>query len=45
LAPGDIAYPVRAILPRQANARFRLGKVTAIDFAARRVQLTTEILC
>jgi NADH dehydrogenase len=44
LAPGDIAHPVRAILQRQANARFRLGEVTAIDFATRRVQLTTEIL-
>jgi NADH:ubiquinone reductase (H+-translocating) len=35
----DIAYPVRGTLRRQRNARFRLGRVTALDLDARTVQL------
>jgi NADH dehydrogenase len=35
----DIAYPVRGTLRRQRNARFRLGRVTAVDPAARTVSL------
>jgi NADH dehydrogenase len=35
----DIAYPVRGTLRRQRNARFRLGRVTGVDFAARAVTL------
>lgn len=41
LAPGDIAYPVRAIFRRQANFDFHLGEVTHIDLASRRVETTT----
>jgi NADH dehydrogenase len=35
----DIAYPVRGTLRRQRNARFRLGRVTSVDLAARTVGL------
>ena len=37
LEPEQIAKPVRAILRGQANLEFRLGEVTGVDFAARRV--------
>src|SRR5437879_9013717 len=37
LEPEQIAKPVRAILRGQANLEFRLGDVTGVDFAARRV--------
>src|SRR2546428_2317132 len=37
LEPEQIARPVRAILRRQANFVFRVGEVTGVDFAARRV--------
>jgi NADH dehydrogenase len=39
LNPGDIAYPIRAVLARQRNARVLLAAATAIDVANRRVTL------
>ena len=39
LAPSDIAYPIRAVLSRQKNARVLLAEATAIDAAQRRVLL------
>jgi NADH:quinone reductase (non-electrogenic) len=39
LSPGDIAYPIRGVLARQANARVLLAEARAIDVAARRVVL------
>lgn len=39
LSPGDIAYPIRAILARQRNARVLLAEATAIDLEARKVIL------
>lgn len=38
LNPGDVAYPARAFTRRQ-GARFRLGTLTRIDAAARRITL------
>jgi NADH dehydrogenase len=40
LSPGDIATPIRGILRRQQNAQVWLGEVSAVDRAARRVQLS-----
>lgn len=40
LAPGDIAYPVRAIL-RHGNVEFRLAEVTGVNLAERRLSLST----
>jgi len=42
LSPGDIAYPIRAILSRQANARVLLGDAVAIDPVRRELVLTDE---
>ena len=39
LSPGDIAYPIRAILRHQENVRVLLAEATAIDAAAREVVL------
>ena len=39
LNPSDVAWPVRSILSRQANARVLLGEVNGVDTAQRRVQL------
>ena len=39
LSPTDIAWPIRAILRRQANAEVLLGTVTGIDKEARAVLL------
>ncbi|HEX7837172.1 MAG TPA: NAD(P)/FAD-dependent oxidoreductase, partial [Kofleriaceae bacterium] len=39
LNPGDIAYPIRAVLARQRNARVLLAAATAVDVAHRRVML------
>ncbi|HET7503773.1 MAG TPA: NAD(P)/FAD-dependent oxidoreductase [Kofleriaceae bacterium] len=39
LNPGDIAYPIRAALSRQPNARVLLAAATSIDVAHRRVVL------
>jgi NADH:quinone reductase (non-electrogenic) len=38
LNPGDVAYPARAFTRRQ-GARFRLGTLTRVDAAARRITL------
>jgi NADH dehydrogenase len=40
LSPGDIAYPIRSILRRQANARVLLGDAQAVDPEARQVLLS-----
>jgi len=42
LSPGDIAYPIRAILSRQANTRVLLGDAVAIDPGRRELVLTDE---
>ena len=42
LSPADIAWPIRAILHKQANARVELGRVVAIDQEARAVILGDE---
>jgi NADH dehydrogenase len=39
LSPADIAWPVRHVLRRQANARVLMGEVTAVDPARRVVML------
>jgi NADH:ubiquinone reductase (H+-translocating) len=44
LNPGDIAYPIRAALSRQANARVLLATATSIDVASRRVVLDDGVL-
>ncbi len=41
LNPGDVAYPARAFTRRQ-GARFRLGELTGIDPAARRITLAAQ---
>src|SRR5712692_10483983 len=40
LSPGEIAYPIRAILRHQKNARVLLADVSAIDTSARNVILS-----
>jgi len=40
LSPADVAWPIRAILRKQQNARVIMAQVTGIDVEARRV-LTT----
>lgn len=44
LNPGDIAYPIRAALSRQANARVLLAAAEAIDVGARQVTLDDGVL-
>jgi NADH:ubiquinone reductase (H+-translocating) len=44
LNPSDIAYPIRAVLAHQRNARVLLAAATAIDTANRRVQLEAGAL-
>jgi NADH dehydrogenase len=39
LSPGDIAYPIRGVLRRQANTRVLLGRAVAVDPAQRKVVL------
>jgi len=39
LSPADIAWPIRSVLSRQANARVEMGRVVGIDAVRRRVQL------
>ena len=39
LSPADIAWPIRAILGRQANASVQMGKVVDIDAGSREVVL------
>ncbi len=40
LSPADIAWPIRGILARQANARVEMGRVTGVDRGAREVVLS-----
>src|SRR5262252_29797 len=40
LSPGDIAYPIRAILRRQKNASVFLAEAAAVDAGSREVVLT-----
>ena len=42
LSPADVAWPIRAILRKQQNARVIMAQVTGIDVEARRVH-TTEV--
>jgi NADH dehydrogenase len=44
LSPAEIAYPIRSILRRQRNASVQLAEATAIDLAARSVQLADGAL-
>ena len=39
LSPADIAWPIRAILSRQANAAVQMGKVVGVDCKRREVVL------
>jgi NADH dehydrogenase len=39
LSAGEVAYPLRALFKRDPNVRVLLAEVTAIDLAARRVDL------
>jgi len=39
LSPADIAYPIRAVLARQANTRVWMAEVVKVDLAGRRVVL------
>jgi NADH dehydrogenase len=39
LSPGDIAYPIRAILRRQKNTEVLLAEVAAVDLDRREIQL------
>ena len=39
LSPGDIAYPIRAVLGRQRNTRVWMAEVVAVDLQGRRVVL------
>ncbi len=44
LSPADIAWPIRGILGRQANASVQMGKVEAIDTGRREVILENRRL-
>lgn len=44
LNPSDIAYPIRAVLQRQENARVLLAEAKVIDIAARTVTLDDGLL-
>jgi NADH dehydrogenase len=44
LSPGDIAYPIRAILRKQQNARVLLAEAVSIDASARIVHLKDDQL-
>jgi len=39
LSPGDIAYPIRAVLARQPNTRVWMAEVVKVELAGRRVVL------
>jgi NADH dehydrogenase len=39
LSPGDIAYPIRAVLGRQENVRVLLAEAVGVDVASRKVKL------
>ena len=40
LSPGDIAYPIRAVLAPQRNTRVWMAEVVAVDLEARTVVLS-----
>jgi NADH dehydrogenase len=44
LVPSDIAYPVRSILRKVKNARFRKAEVRRVDLAARTVESANETI-
>lgn len=44
LSPGEIAYPIRAVLRRQKNAQVLLAEATGIDLSQRRVTLADGFL-
>jgi NADH dehydrogenase len=44
LSPGDIAYPIRAVLARQANTRVWMAEAVGVDLAGRRVLLSDGTL-
>ncbi len=44
LSPGDIAYPIRAVLRRQRNADILLADAVSVDTARRQVVLTDSRL-
>ncbi len=39
LNPGDVAFPARTLVRRGGRADFRQGRLTAVDWAARQVEL------
>jgi NADH dehydrogenase len=43
LVPSQIAYPIRTIFRRQRNLTFRMGEVTATDFAERFVKMDGSV--
>ncbi len=44
LSPGDIAYPIRAILRRQKNARVLLGEAISVDLKSRCLHMKDDSL-
>lgn len=44
LSPGEIAYPIRAILRRQKNAQVLMAEVSGIDLERRQVRLADGVL-
>ncbi len=44
LSPGDIAYPIRSVLRKQANARVILQNAHSIDLKSKRIQLDDQEL-
>jgi NADH dehydrogenase len=40
LNPSEIAIPIRSVVSRARNVRFRLGTVTGVDFKTRHLQIT-----
>jgi NADH dehydrogenase len=44
LDPSEIAHPVRAVIRGWSNVSFRMGALTGVDLAARRVETTSGTL-
>jgi NADH dehydrogenase len=44
LSPGDIATPIRSLVAKQSNVEVRMGDVTKIDLAKRRIELSDDVL-
>jgi NADH:ubiquinone reductase (H+-translocating) len=42
--PEEIAYPVRSIVRKLANTQFVMAEVTGIDFVARRIETTGDLV-